>query len=186
MGPYFDVAASKNVTALLGKTAYLNCRVKNLGNKTVSPPPPSRSLVFFSLIKFPLNCTYCKGSAPASPERQTNRQHAKILHPSRDDVWGKNLDSNSFPFHCSLFFANKEATYRLTEKGNSQKKFQPSALNQAVACALCKMMVPSVHFVHAGGLNRARSRSIACTVDVHEQIEFSFSLRNASVGTGCF
>ena len=35
-GPYFDLAASKNVTALLGKTAYLNCRVKNLGNKTVS------------------------------------------------------------------------------------------------------------------------------------------------------
>ncbi|CRL05464.1 CLUMA_CG018217, isoform A [Clunio marinus] len=34
-GPYFDVAASKNVTALLGKTAYLNCRVKNLGNKTM-------------------------------------------------------------------------------------------------------------------------------------------------------
>lgn len=35
-GPYFDKAASKNVTALLGKTTYLNCRVKNLGNKTVS------------------------------------------------------------------------------------------------------------------------------------------------------
>jgi len=35
-GPYFDKAFSKNVTALLGKTAYLNCRVKNLGNKTVS------------------------------------------------------------------------------------------------------------------------------------------------------
>ncbi|XP_058055843.1 uncharacterized protein LOC131207251 [Anopheles bellator] len=35
VGPYFDVAASKNVTALLGKTAYLNCRVKNLGNKTM-------------------------------------------------------------------------------------------------------------------------------------------------------
>ncbi|XP_037039596.1 zwei Ig domain protein zig-8-like isoform X2 [Bradysia coprophila] len=33
-GPYFDKSASKNVTALLGKTAYLNCRVKNLGNKT--------------------------------------------------------------------------------------------------------------------------------------------------------
>ncbi|XP_043276926.1 uncharacterized protein [Venturia canescens] len=33
-GPYFDTAASKNVTALLGKTTYLNCRVKNLGNKT--------------------------------------------------------------------------------------------------------------------------------------------------------
>ncbi|KAH8409673.1 hypothetical protein KR222_001441 [Zaprionus bogoriensis] len=34
-GPYFDRGASKNVTALLGKTAYLNCRVKNLGNKTM-------------------------------------------------------------------------------------------------------------------------------------------------------
>lgn len=38
IGPYFDKAASKNVTALLGKTAYLNCRVKQLSerNKTVS------------------------------------------------------------------------------------------------------------------------------------------------------
>ncbi|XP_059616397.1 zwei Ig domain protein zig-8-like isoform X1 [Phlebotomus argentipes] len=35
-GPYFDVSASKNVTALVGKTAQLNCRVHNLGNKTVS------------------------------------------------------------------------------------------------------------------------------------------------------
>lgn len=35
-GPYFDKASSKNITALLGKTAYLSCRVKNLGNKTVS------------------------------------------------------------------------------------------------------------------------------------------------------
>ncbi|XP_013161598.1 PREDICTED: lachesin-like isoform X3 [Papilio xuthus] len=35
-GPYFDLAMSKNVTALLGKTAYLNCRVKNLGNKTLN------------------------------------------------------------------------------------------------------------------------------------------------------
>ncbi|XP_067633242.1 uncharacterized protein dpr9 isoform X2 [Eurosta solidaginis] len=34
-GPYFDKVASKNITALLGKTAYLNCRVKNLGNKTM-------------------------------------------------------------------------------------------------------------------------------------------------------
>ncbi|KAK6643552.1 hypothetical protein RUM43_005062 [Polyplax serrata] len=33
-GPYFDTAVSKNVTALVGKTAYLNCRVRNLGNKT--------------------------------------------------------------------------------------------------------------------------------------------------------
>lgn len=35
-GPYIDVGVSRNVTALLGKTAFLNCRVRNLGNKTVS------------------------------------------------------------------------------------------------------------------------------------------------------
>ena len=34
-GPYFDVAASHNVTALVGKTATLNCRVHNLGDRTV-------------------------------------------------------------------------------------------------------------------------------------------------------
>lgn len=37
-GPFFDKSASANVTALVGKTAYLNCRVRNLGNKTVSAP----------------------------------------------------------------------------------------------------------------------------------------------------
>ncbi|XP_077288921.1 zwei Ig domain protein zig-8-like [Arctopsyche grandis] len=35
-GPFFDITASKNVTALVGKTANLNCRVRNLGNRTVS------------------------------------------------------------------------------------------------------------------------------------------------------
>lgn len=47
-GPHFDTAASKNVTALLGKTAYLNCRVKNISNKTVSIV--SYILVFLALI----------------------------------------------------------------------------------------------------------------------------------------
>lgn len=35
-GPYFDKSASKNVTALVGKTTHLNCRIRNLGNRTVS------------------------------------------------------------------------------------------------------------------------------------------------------
>lgn len=34
--PNFDPSTKKNVTALVGKSAYLNCRVRNLGNKTVS------------------------------------------------------------------------------------------------------------------------------------------------------
>lgn len=34
--PYFDAMIQKNVTALVGKSAYLSCKVRNLGNKTVS------------------------------------------------------------------------------------------------------------------------------------------------------
>lgn len=34
-GPYFDISASRNVTALVGKTATLTCRVRNLGDRTV-------------------------------------------------------------------------------------------------------------------------------------------------------
>ena len=33
--PYFDPNVNQNVTALVGKSAYLNCVVKNLANKTV-------------------------------------------------------------------------------------------------------------------------------------------------------
>ncbi|KPU79146.1 uncharacterized protein Dana_GF27068, isoform A [Drosophila ananassae] len=35
-GPYFDTSATKNVTSLVGRTGSLNCRIRNLGNKTVS------------------------------------------------------------------------------------------------------------------------------------------------------
>lgn len=43
-GPSFDTSVPNNITGLVGKTAYLNCRVKNLGNKTVCRilPPPIR------------------------------------------------------------------------------------------------------------------------------------------------
>lgn len=43
-GPYFDVSASKNITAIAGHSAYLNCRVRNLGNRTVSEFFPRRFL----------------------------------------------------------------------------------------------------------------------------------------------
>ncbi|CAH1392567.1 unnamed protein product [Nezara viridula] len=35
-GPYFDTTFSKNETALVGRNAFLYCRVRNLGNRTVS------------------------------------------------------------------------------------------------------------------------------------------------------
>lgn len=34
--PLFDNTVPNNVTALVGKSAYLSCKVRNLGNKTVS------------------------------------------------------------------------------------------------------------------------------------------------------
>lgn len=48
-GPFFDKTASKNVTALVGKTAYLNCRVRNLGNRTVRISFPGCQLLSFRL-----------------------------------------------------------------------------------------------------------------------------------------
>ncbi|GLG99042.1 Uncharacterized protein GBIM_05583 [Gryllus bimaculatus] len=35
-GPHFDTSAQRNVTALVGRTARLHCRIHNLGNRTVS------------------------------------------------------------------------------------------------------------------------------------------------------
>lgn len=35
-GPYFDANIPSNVTAIVGKSAFLRCKVRNLGNKTVS------------------------------------------------------------------------------------------------------------------------------------------------------
>lgn len=34
--PHFDDNVPNNVTALVGKSAYLSCKVRNLGNRTVS------------------------------------------------------------------------------------------------------------------------------------------------------
>ncbi|CAH0724458.1 unnamed protein product, partial [Brenthis ino] len=36
LAPSFDAATPRNVTALVGKSAYLNCKVRNLGNRTSS------------------------------------------------------------------------------------------------------------------------------------------------------
>lgn len=35
-GPYFDTTIPSNITGLVGKTVHLVCKVKNLGNRTVS------------------------------------------------------------------------------------------------------------------------------------------------------
>lgn len=44
--PYFDVVGKRNVTAVVGQTARLNCRVKHLGDQQVS------IFVFLNLYAF--------------------------------------------------------------------------------------------------------------------------------------
>lgn len=48
-GPYFDAHIPNNVTAIVGKSAFLRCKVKNLGNKTVN------SFIDFFFIDFSSN-----------------------------------------------------------------------------------------------------------------------------------
>ncbi|KAK3849517.1 hypothetical protein Pcinc_043733 [Petrolisthes cinctipes] len=48
--PYFDYHESGNVTARLGTTAVLNCRVKSIGNKTskLTPTPHNKYMNIIS------------------------------------------------------------------------------------------------------------------------------------------
>ena len=65
-GPQFDTTTEQNVTVLVGRTAHLHCRVRHLGNRTVSrhsatsacgiiPPLPERSGIFHWLNIFKLS-----------------------------------------------------------------------------------------------------------------------------------
>lgn len=51
--PTFDYSQNTNVTALIGKTAYLTCRVRNLGDKSVRFLHFHRSFRHFSAYEFP-------------------------------------------------------------------------------------------------------------------------------------
>ncbi|XP_076231071.1 zwei Ig domain protein zig-8 isoform X2 [Calliopsis andreniformis] len=73
-GPYFDISASKNVTALLGKTTFLHCRVKNLGNKTMTVQV---SWVRHRDIHLLTNGRYT----------YTNDQRFKAIHNDHTDDW---------------------------------------------------------------------------------------------------
>lgn len=48
-GPYFDSTIPSNITGLVGKNVHLVCKVKNLGNRTVS-------LWMLNTTKFPTDC----------------------------------------------------------------------------------------------------------------------------------
>lgn len=61
-GPYFDVSVSKNVTVLVGGTAYLKCRVRNLGNRTVSKKMMRKNFSPFSIFSSSYLNTICSHS----------------------------------------------------------------------------------------------------------------------------
>lgn len=48
-GPYFDTTIPSNITGLVGKTVHLVCKVKNLGNRTVSISVFERSVHIYSI-----------------------------------------------------------------------------------------------------------------------------------------
>lgn len=50
--PYFDTTLPQNVTALAGKSAYLSCRVINLGNKTVRTRKPLAICIRLCVLKW--------------------------------------------------------------------------------------------------------------------------------------
>ena len=47
--PYFDDISPRNITAIVGQSAILNCRVKHLGDRTVSYKKPSHFSDFMQL-----------------------------------------------------------------------------------------------------------------------------------------
>ncbi|GFT48949.1 uncharacterized protein NPIL_382621 [Nephila pilipes] len=50
--PYFDNSTERNATAQLGKTAYLNCKIRQLGDRTVGATETSNSDAKQYEIKF--------------------------------------------------------------------------------------------------------------------------------------
>lgn len=90
------------VTALLGKTAYLNCRVKNLGNKTVSIQKQGlqlrcikKSTQNFSYLFLVFNFYFCHFSiiyAHALFMQLMNEQIEKQQHKA----WGEKAHTQIF------------------------------------------------------------------------------------------
>lgn len=49
-GPYFDTSINSNITGLVGKTVLLHCRVKNLGNRTVSETTTGETIICSTIL----------------------------------------------------------------------------------------------------------------------------------------
>lgn len=81
--PFFDPNVNQNVTALVGKSAYLNCIVNNLGNKTVEW---IRFMVFSENLhcsainrKFNLQSRLGCNSISTNPENSSTRWTIDLL-----------------------------------------------------------------------------------------------------------
>lgn len=74
-GPYFDRSVSKNVTALVGRNAFLYCRVRNLGNRTVS-----EFCIVIPTWIFKLFCSLTT-ELFTKLKRNSDVQHSGFLHP---------------------------------------------------------------------------------------------------------
>lgn len=114
-GPYFDIEASKNVTALVGSTAYLNCRVRNLGNKTVRrlrPESPLNDLISSHYRQHQQKVTWIRhrdlhlltvGKATYTPDNRF-----QSVHNPHNDEWALKVrhKQNKKSFTSSLWVAS--------------------------------------------------------------------------------
>lgn len=54
-GPYFDTSVPANVTGMVGKQVHLVCKVKNLGNRTVSLIDTMKLMTLIGEYNIPLS-----------------------------------------------------------------------------------------------------------------------------------
>lgn len=76
--PYFDFAVTRNVTTRVGQTAFLNCRVEQLGDKLVSFPPSF--FIAFVEIRFALWAQRFFSIWMSSRDYHTSQQESNFFH----------------------------------------------------------------------------------------------------------
>lgn len=89
--PYFDPLMPTNVTALVGQSAFLSCKVRNLGNKTVS-----LLKIFCCEIYFRGLIRAEKSSGGKYIHVQKNFQKIFFEVENRTDEFGNNLNVSLF------------------------------------------------------------------------------------------
>ncbi|XP_065334790.1 roundabout homolog 1-like isoform X2 [Cloeon dipterum] len=153
--PYFDDVSPRNVTAVVGQPAVLNCRVKHIGNRTVSWIRKRDLHILTSSIH-----TY------------TGDARFTVLHPDGSDEWNLKVDfvqkRDAGIYECQvntepkmnmallLTVEDKNSTDLLSTARSSGKAAGPSSAAQA------SIWGPEDVYVKRGS-----TISLTCQVNIH-------------------